>query len=44
MDCLIFCGGFGTIWINDKVDQFKSLIRIASKKILRHIILIYETK
>jgi len=42
MDCLIFCGGFGTRMNNGEPGQLKPLIKVAGKEILRHIISIYE--
>jgi len=42
MDCLIFCGGFGTRMNHGEPGQLKPLIKVAGKEILRHIISIYE--
>ena len=42
MDCLIFCGGFGTRMNNGEPGHLKPLIKVAGKEILRHIISIYE--
>jgi glucose-1-phosphate cytidylyltransferase len=42
MDCLIFCGGFGTRMNNGQPGELKPLIKVAGREILRHIISIYE--
>ena len=43
MDCLIFCGGFGTRMNNGTPGSLKPLIEVGGKEILRHIISIYES-
>jgi glucose-1-phosphate cytidylyltransferase len=42
MECVIFCGGYGTRMNNGEPGQLKPLIKVANKEILRHIISIYE--
>jgi len=42
MQCLIFCGGFGTRMNNGEPGFLKPLIEVAGKEILAHIISIYE--
>ena len=42
MQCVIFCGGYGTRMNNGEPGQLKPLIKVANKEILRHIISIYE--
>lgn len=43
MECLIFCGGFGTRMNNGYPGKLKPLIEVGGKEILRHIISIYES-
>ena len=42
MQCVIFCGGYGTRMNNGEPGQLKPLIKVANKEILRHVISIYE--
>lgn len=42
MECVIFCGGYGTRMNNGEPGQLKPLIKVANKEILRHIISLYQ--
>ena len=44
MNCVIFCGGFGTRMNNGEPGFLKPLIEVAGKEILAHIISIYESQ
>ncbi len=44
MNCVIFCGGFGTRMNNGEPGALKPLIEVAGKEILAHIISIYESQ
>ena len=42
MQCVIFCGGYGTRMNNGEPVHLKPLIKVANKEILRHVISIHE--
>jgi glucose-1-phosphate cytidylyltransferase len=44
MNCVIFCGGFGTRMNNGEPGDLKPLIEVAGKEILAYIISIYESQ
>lgn len=44
MNCVIFCGGFGTRMNNGEPGALKPLIEVAGKEILAHILSIYDSQ